>query len=244
MIYLGGPQKAGLAFSDLTTGLYSAIAIQAALLSRVSTGEGQHIDMALLDTQVASLSVLAMNYLTSEKIPGRLGNAHANIVPYQVFKAKEGEFIIACGNDQQFKMLCESIGWPELSQNSKFAKNKGRVTHREEITELLQQHFMTQPAEYWVERIHAVQVPVGMINDLQQTLEEEQVISREMLVSMKHPLCSDYISIGSPIKLSKTPVQYLKAPPYLGEDTDKILNRFISEDELKVLKDKNIIQQG
>lgn len=240
----GGPQKAGLAFSDLTTGLYSAIAIQAALLSRVSTGEGQHIDMALLDTQVASLSVLAMNYLTSEKIPGRLGNAHANIVPYQVFKAKEGEFIIACGNDQQFKMLCESIGWPELSQNSKFAKNQGRVTHREEITELLQQHFMTQPAKYWVERIHAVQVPVGMINDLQQTLEEEQVISREMLVRMEHPLRSDYISIGSPIKLSKTPVQYLKAPPYLGEDTDKILNRFISEDELKVLKDKNIIQQG
>ncbi|MFU9047784.1 CaiB/BaiF CoA transferase family protein [Acinetobacter tibetensis] len=240
----GGPQKAGLAFSDLTTGLYSAIAIQAALLSRVSTGEGQHIDMALLDTQVASLSVLAMNYLTSEKIPGRLGNAHANIVPYQVFKAKEGEFIIACGNDQQFKMLCESIGLPELFQSSKFEKNKNRVAHREEVTELLQQHFMTQPAKYWVECIHAVKVPVGMINDLQQTLEEEQVISREMVVSMEHPLRSDYTSIGSPIKLSKTPVQYVKAPPYLGEDTDKILNRFISEDELKVLKNKNIIQQG
>lgn len=105
----GGPQKAGLAFADLTTGLYAAIAIQAALLSRVSTGEGQHIDMALLDTQVASLSVLAMNYLTSEKIPGRLGNAHANIVPYQVFKAKECEFIIACGNDQQLSL--NSSGW-------------------------------------------------------------------------------------------------------------------------------------
>ncbi|MEJ2900683.1 CaiB/BaiF CoA-transferase family protein [Acinetobacter sp. NS-4] len=240
----GGPQKAGLAFADLTTGLYAAIAIQAALLSRVSTGEGQHIDMALLDTQVASLSVLAMNYLTSEKIPGRLGNAHANIVPYQVFKAKECEFIIACGNDQQFQMLCDSIGLPELSQNPKFVKNKDRVTHREEITALLQQHFMTQPAQYWVERIHAVKVPVGMINDLQQALEEEQVISRKMLVSMDHPLRSDYLSIGSPIKLSKTPVQYVKAPPYLGEDTDKILNRFVSEDELKALKHKNIIQQG
>lgn len=240
----GGPQKAGLAFADLTTGLYAAIAIQAALLSRVSTGEGQHIDMALLDTQVASLSVLAMNYLTSEKIPGRLGNAHANIVPYQVFRAKEGEFIIACGNDQQFQMLCHSIGLPELSQNPKFVKNKDRVTHREEITALLQQHFMTQPAKYWVERIHAVKVPVGMINDLQQALEEEQVISRKMLVSMDHPLRSDYLSIGSPIKLSKTPVQYVKAPPYLGEDTDKILSRFVSEDELKALKHKNIIQQG
>ncbi|OTG57741.1 CoA transferase [Acinetobacter sp. ANC 3903] len=240
----GGPQKAGLAFADLTTGLYAAIAIQAALLSRVSTGEGQHIDMALLDTQVASLSVLAMNYLTSEKIPGRLGNAHANIVPYQVFKAKQGEFIIACGNDQQFQMLCDSIGLPELSQNPKFVKNKDRVTHREEITALLQQHFMTQPAQYWIERIHAVKVPVGMINDLQQALEEEQVISRKILVRMEHPLRSDYLSIGSPIKLSKTPVQYVKAPPYLGEDTDKILNRFVSEDELKALKHKNIIQQG
>ncbi|WP_168526512.1 CaiB/BaiF CoA-transferase family protein [Acinetobacter sp. A3] len=240
----GGPQKAGLAFADLTTGLYAAIAIQAALLSRVSTGEGQHIDMALLDTQVASLSVLAMNYLTSEKIPGRLGNAHVNIVPYQVFKAKRGEFIIACGNDQQFQMLCDSIGLPELSQNPKFVKNKDRVTHREEITALLQQHFMTQPAQYWVERIHAVKVPVGMINDLKQALEEEQVISRKMLIRMEHPLRSDYLSIGSPIKLSKTPVQYVKAPPYLGEDTDKILNCFVSEDELKALKHKNIVQQG
>ena len=238
----GGPQKAGLAFADLTTGLYSAIAIQAALLSRVSTGEGQHIDMALLDTQVASLSVLAMNYLTSDKVPGRLGNAHANIVPYQVFRAKEGEFIIACGNDQQFQMLCECIGLPELSENPKFSKNKGRVTYREEVTELLQQHFMAQPAKYWVERIHAVKVPVGMINDLQQTLEEEQVISREMVIKMEHPLRSDYISIGSPIKLSKTPVQYVKTPPYLGEDTDKILNRFISETELAILRDKKIIQ--
>ena len=240
----GGPQKAGLAFADLTTGLYAAIAIQAALLSRISTGEGQHIDMALLDTQVASLSVLGMNYLTSEKIPRRLGNAHANIVPYQVFKAKEGEFIIACGNDQQFQMLCDRIGLPKISQNPKFVKNKDRVTHREEITAVLQQHFMTQPAKYWVERIHAAKVPVGMINDLQQALEEEQVISRKMLVTMNHPLCSDYLSIGSPIKLSKTPIQYVKAPPYLGEDTDKILNRFLSEDELKTLKHKKIIQQG
>lgn len=240
----GGPQKAGLAFADLTTGLYAAIAIQAALLSRVTTGEGQHIDMALLDTQVASLSVLAMNYLTSDKVPERLGNAHANIVPYQVFKAQTGEFIIACGNDQQFKMLCQSIGLPELSENPKFAKNKGRVTHREEITALLQHHFMTQPAQNWVQRIHAVNVPVGMINNLQQTLQEEQVIFREMVVRMEHPLRSNYVSIGSPIKLSKTPVQYTKTPPYLGEDTDTILNRFVTAEELERLKGKKVIQQG
>ena len=240
----GGPQKAGLAFADLTTGLYAANAIQAALLSRVNTGEGQHIDMALLDTQVASLSVLAMNYLTSGHIPGRFGNAHANIVPYQVFRAKEGEFIIACGNDQQFKALCESIGLPALCEDPKFAKNKARVTHRVEITEILQQHFMTQSAQFWVDRIHVVKVPVGMINDLRQTLQEEQVVFREMLVNMPHPLRSDYTSIGSPIKLSKTPVQYTKAPPFLGEDTDLILNRFISAHELEELKQKKVVQQG
>ncbi len=185
-----------------------------------------------------------MNYLTSAKVPGRFGNAHANIVPYQVFKAQEGEFIIACGNDQQFKALCESIGLPELCKDPKFEKNKGRVTHREEISAILQQHFMTQPAQAWVERIHAVKVPVGMINNLQQTLEEEQVVFREMVVNMQHPLRSDYVSIGSPIKLSKTPVQYVKTPPYLGEDTDSILDRFLTPTELQDLKDKKVVQQG
>lgn len=239
----GGPQKAGLAFSDLTTGLYSAIAIQAALLSREKTGEGQHIDMALLDTQVASLSVLAMNYLTSEKIPGRFGNAHANIVPYQVFNAKEGEFIIACGNDMQFKALCEAIGLPHLSQDPRFNQNSGRVIHREEITDILQQHFYSQAAKTWVELIHAVKVPVGMINDLKQTLEEEQVIARDMVIQMPHPLREDCISIGSPIKLSKTPVEYKKAPPCLGQDTDAILSQFLSQDEIQEFKDKKVIQQ-
>ncbi|WP_104489321.1 MULTISPECIES: CaiB/BaiF CoA transferase family protein [Acinetobacter] len=239
----GGPQKAGLAFADLTTGLYSAIAIQAALLSREKTGEGQHIDMALLDTQVASLSVLAMNYLTSGKVPGRFGNAHANIVPYQVFKAQEGEFIIACGNDQQFLVLCDAIGLPEVPKDPRFSRNSGRVMHREEVTQILQQHFYTQPAKTWVDLIHAVKVPVGMINNLQQTLEEEQVLAREMVIQMPHTLREDYTSIGSPIKLSKTPVEYKKAPPCLGEDTDNILSQFLSAEEMQAYKAKKIIQQ-
>ena len=239
----GGPQKAGLAFADLTTGLYSAIAIQAALLSREKTGEGQHIDMALLDTQVASLSVLAMNYLTSGKVPGRFGNAHANIVPYQVFKAETGEFIIACGNDLQFRALCESIGLADLPQDPRFTKNSGRVMHRAEITEILQDHFYSKPAREWVNAIHAVKVPVGMINDLKQTLEEKQVIAREMVIKMPHTLQEDYTSIGSPIKLSKTPVEYKKAPPCLGEDTDTVLSQFISQDEITQLKAQGVIQQ-
>lgn len=240
----GGPQKAGLAFADLTTGLYAAIAIQAALLSRHQTGEGQHIDMALLDTQVASLSVLAMNYLTSGKVPGRFGNAHANIVPYQVFKARQGEFIIACGNDGQFDALCQSIGLADLSQDPRFQRNSGRVEHRDILTQLLQRHFMQHEAQYWVELIDAVGVPVGMINNLAQALEEEQVQAREMLIKMPHRLRDDYQSIGSPIKLSKTPVEYKKAPPCLGEDTDQILAEFLTEAELHSLKARGIIQQS
>lgn len=240
----GGPQKAGLAFADLTTGLYAAIAIQAALLSRHQTGEGQHIDMALLDTQVASLSVLAMNYLTSGKVPGRFGNAHANIVPYQVFKARQGEFIIACGNDGQFDALCQSIGLADLSQDPRFQRNSGRVEHRDILTQLLQRHFMQHEAQYWVELIDAVGVPVGMINNLAQALDEEQVQAREMLIKMPHRLRDDYQSIGSPIKLSKTPVEYKKAPPCLGEDTDQILAEFLTEAELNSLKARGIIQQS
>ena len=240
----GGPQKAGLAFADLTTGLYAAIAIQAALLSREKTGEGQHIDMALLDTQVASLSVLAMNYLTSGKVPGRFGNAHANIVPYQVFKARNGEFIIACGNDSQFAALCDSIGRAELARDPRFMRNSGRVEHREELTQLLQQHFMQHEAQYWVDIIHAVNVPVGMINNLQQALQEEQLQARDMVVRMPHRLREDYQSIGSPIKLSKTPVEYKKAPPCLGEDTDQVLAEFLTPDELAQLKAQGVIQQS
>lgn len=239
----GGPQKAGLAFADLTTGLYSAIAIQAALLSREKTGEGQHIDMALLDTQVASLSVLAMNYLTSDKVPGRFGNAHANIVPYQVFKAQQGEFIIACGNDLQFKALCQAVGLAEVAEDPRFLKNSGRVMHREELTTVLQAHFYKQPAQTWVDLIHAVKVPVGMINNLKQTLKEEQVLAREMVIQMPHTLREDYTSIGSPIKLSKTPVEYKKSPPCLGEDTDVVLSQFLSPDEIDELKSKKVIQQ-
>ena len=240
----GGPQKAGLAFADLTTGLYAAIAIQAALLSRHTTGEGQYIDMALLDTQVASLSVLAMNYLTSGKVPGRFGNAHANIVPYQVFKASQGEFIIACGNDGQFDALCQSIGLSTLAKDPRFKHNAGRVEHRELLTQRLQQHFMQNEAQYWVDVIHSVGVPVGMINDLAQALEEEQVQARDMLIQMPHRLRDDYQSIGSPIKLSKTPVEYKKAPPCLGEDTDEILAEFLTQEQLQQLKERHIIQQS
>nr|WP_174505963.1 CaiB/BaiF CoA-transferase family protein [Acinetobacter sp. Marseille-Q1620] len=238
----GGPQKLGVAFSDLTTGLYSTIAIQAALLNRHVTGLGQYIDMALLDVQIATLANQGMNYLASGNIPKRYGNAHANIVPYQVFKGSDQDFIIACGNDTQFIQLCNAIGLPDLPNDPKFTRNADRIKHRTEITSLLSDHFATKPAEEWVKAIHAVKVPVGMINNLEQAFQEPQVIERNMLVQMQHPDRKDLTVIGSPIKLSRTPVEYRYAPPKLGQHTDQILQRVITSDKISELKAKGIIE--
>lgn len=237
----GGPQKVGVAFADLTTGLYSTIAIQAALLNRHVTGIGQHIDMALLDVQVALLANQGMNYLASGKIPGRYGNAHANIVPYQVFRAADQDFIIACGNDKQFVALSAAIGLPDLPQDPRFVTNALRIQHRVEITELLAKHFLSNTAKHWVEAIHAVKVPVGLINNLEQAFQEPQVQARNMLVEIPHPLKEKLTVIGSPIKLSRTPVEYRKAPPMLGEHTNEILSRVVDEEKLEALKAQGIV---
>ena len=237
----GGPQKVGVAFADLTTGLYSTIAIQAALLNRTITGLGQHVDMALLDVQVATLANQGMNYLASGKVPGRYGNAHANIVPYQVFKAADQDFIIACGNDKQFVALSNAIGLPDLPNDSRFTTNALRIKHRSEIGELLSAHFLGDNAKHWVEVIHAVKVPVGLINNLEQAFEEPQVKARDMLVEMQHPLKDKLKVIGSPIKLSRTPVEYKKAPPMLGEHTNEILARVADVEKLAELRSKGII---
>ena len=237
----GGPQKVGVAFADLTTGLYSTIAIQAALLNRHITGLGQHVDMALLDVQVALLANQGMNYLASGKVPGRYGNAHANIVPYQVFKAADQDFIIACGNDKQFVALSQAIGLPDLPNDPRFTTNALRIQHRQEIGDLLSKHFRSNQAKYWVEAIHAVKVPVGLINNLEQAFQEPQVQARNMLIEMQHPLKDKLQVIGSPIKLSRTPVQYKKAPPMLGEHTDEILSRIVDTEELQRLKKNGVI---
>ena len=237
----GGPQKVGVAFSDLSTGLYSTIAIQAALLNRHMTGLGQHIDMALLDVQIATMANQGMNYLSSGKVPVRYGNAHANIVPYQLFKAADREFIIACGNDTQFIQLCRSIGLPELPNDVRFTRNADRVKHRDEVIEILSKHFLSKTADEWVSAIYAVKVPVGVINNLEQAFNEPQVIAREMLVEMQHPQREKLTVVGSPIKLSRTPVEYRNAPPLLGEHTQTILGRIISPAKLDELKAKGVI---
>lgn len=237
----GGPQKVGVAFSDLATGLYSTIAIQAALLNRHETGLGQYIDMALLDVQIATMANQGMNYLSSGNIPKRYGNAHANIVPYQVFKAADREFIIACGNDTQFIQLCSSIGLANLPNDPRFRRNADRIRYREEIIGILSKHFLSKSADDWVAAIHAAKVPVGVINNLEQAFQEPQVQAREMLVEMQHPQCEKRTVIGSPIKLSRTPVEYKTAPPLLGQHTDTILSRILSPEKLQQLKLKGIV---
>jgi crotonobetainyl-CoA:carnitine CoA-transferase CaiB-like acyl-CoA transferase len=241
----GGPQKVGVAFSDLMTGLYSTVAIQAALLSREKTGVGQHVDMALLDVQVATLCNQSQNYLASGKPPGRYGNAHANIVPYQVFRASDRDFIIACGNDSQFISLCNAIGLPELPRDVRFARNADRVTNRVEVISILSEHFLNDRADEWVQRIHPQGVPVGAINSIAQALDEPQVKARDMLVNIPHPLNPDFVTVGSPIKLSGTPVEYPRGAPMLGEHTDQVLKRQLGLDDerLAVLKAKGVIEQ-
>ncbi|MEN5110136.1 CaiB/BaiF CoA-transferase family protein [Pseudomonas sp. TWI672] len=241
----GGPQKAGVAFSDLMTGLYSTVAIQAALLSREKTGVGQHIDMALLDVQVATLCNQSQNYLASGKPPGRYGNAHANIVPYQVFRASDQDFIIACGNDSQFVALCEAIGLPHLPEDPRFTRNADRVANREVIIGILSRHFLEGRAEDWISRVHPRGVPIGAINSIAQALDEPQVKARNMLVTIPHPLKPDFVTVGSPIKLSGTPVEYLRPAPMLGEHTDEVLKRQLGLDDerLAQLKALGVIEQ-
>lgn len=237
-----GAQKVGVAVVDLQTGLYATVAIQAALLARQHTGRGQYIDMSLLDVQVAGLANQGMNYLTTGISPQRMGNAHPNIVPYQTFRAKDKEFIIACGNDKQFVDLCHAIGKSELLAETKFLKNPDRVKYREQLIAILTEHFLTNTAQYWVDVIHARKVPVGVINSIEDALNEPQIQHRKMVVNLPHVLNSEFKMIASPMKLSDTPVEYRHAPPLLGEHTQQILQEIRSQDEILKLQNLGIVQ--
>ncbi len=237
-----GAEKVGVAVVDLQTGLYSTVAIQAALLARQHTGRGQYIDMSLLDVQVAGLANQGMNYLTSGVSPVRMGNSHPNIVPYQTFQAQDKEFIIACGNDKQFVDLCHAIGKSELLENPKFLKNPDRVKYRNELVPILVGHFATNTAKHWVDAIHARKVPVGVINSVEDALNEPQIQHRKMVVNLPHQLNPDFKVIGSPMKLSDTPVEYRNAPPLLGEHTMQILQEIRTQDEIDQLQHNGVVQ--
>ncbi len=219
----GGPQKVGVAVADLFTGMYATTAILAALRHRDATGQGQAIDMALLDTQVAMLANLGAGYLTTGVAPQRAGNAHQNIVPYQVFEVADGHLILAVGNDAQFARFCAVAGRPELAKDPRFAVNAGRVRHRDSLVPVLVEILKQRPRAAWLAALEAAKVPCGPINDLAEVFADPQVQARAMTVELPHPLAGHVRVVSSPLKMSQTPVQYRRAPPLLGADTDAIL---------------------
>jgi len=222
----GGPQKVGVAVADLFTGMYACTAILAALRHRDLTGVGQAIDMALLDTQVAMLANLGANYLTTGVAPGRMGNAHQNIVPYQVFEVADGHMILAVGNDTQFAKFCEVAGAPELAKDPRYARNAGRVRERATLVPILAALMKRRSRTDWLGALEAAKVPSGPINDLADVFADPQVLARGMTVRIPHPLTDELTLVASPIKLSATPVQYRRPPPLLGEHTEEVLREY------------------
>ena len=220
----GGPQKVGVAVADLFTGLYATVAILAALRHRDATGHGQVVDMALLDSQVAMLANLGANYLVTRKPPRRAGNAHQNIVPYQVFEVADGHLILAVGNDGQFERFCRVAGLDGLAQDPRFATNAARVRHRDALVSLLEPVLRARPRDDWLSALEAAKVPAGPINDLAQVFDDPQVRARGMTVAIEHPRRRRLELVASPIKLSATPPQLRRAPPLLGQHTDEILD--------------------
>jgi crotonobetainyl-CoA:carnitine CoA-transferase CaiB-like acyl-CoA transferase len=219
----GGPMKVGVAVADVFTGLYGTIAILGALSHRDRTGAGQHIDLALLDTQVAVLANQAMNYLVTGVAPQRLGNAHPNIVPYQVFAASDGHIIVAVGNENQYGRLCEVIGRPDLASDERFATNAARVNNRDELVAALRGIFLTRTMRQWLDALERAGVPCGPINTIADVFADPQVQARGMRLDLPHPAIGSVPSVANPIKYSATPLSYRSAPPMLGADTDEIL---------------------
>lgn len=218
-----GPMKVGVALTDILTGLYATNAVLAALAWREQSGEGQYIDMALLDVQVACLANQAMNYLATGSNPRRMGNAHPSIVPYQDFPTADGHMILAIGNDGQFARFCEVAGRPELAADVRFATNRARVENRAELIPLLNEITATRTTTEWIGQLEARAVPCGPINGLAEVFADPQVQARGLAVKMPHPEAGEVPLVASPIRLSKTPVEYRRAPPLVGEHTDEIL---------------------
>ncbi|MFH5250260.1 CaiB/BaiF CoA transferase family protein [Burkholderia semiarida] len=239
----GGPQKAGVAIADLATGLYSTIAVLAALAHRDRTGEGQYIDMALLDVQVALLANMNTNFLASGKPPVRWGNAHPNIVPYQTFQTRDGWIIVAVGNDGQFRKFVEAGGRPELADDERFATNPSRVRHRDTLVPILAEMVKARDKADWIGALEAAGVPCGPINDLGEVFDNEQVVARGIQVSLPHPCGADVKLVRNPIRMSATPPDARTAPPLLGAQTEDVLRDMLGYDDVRIaaLKAKQAI---
>ncbi|GAB5413774.1 MAG: CaiB/BaiF CoA-transferase family protein [Congregibacter sp.] len=223
----GGPQKVGVALTDVMTGLYACIGILAALNERERSGVGQQVDLALLDVTAATLANQASNYLVGGECPERLGNAHPNIVPYQSFAASDREFIVAVGNDGQFATLCKVLAHAELATDTRFSTNAARVRNRSVLIPILTRAFLEHDASHWLSILEAAGVPAGPVNTIEEVFAEEQLAARDMIVTLAHPDNPELRVVGNPIKLSRSPVTYQRPPPRLGEhDAGRKSNRW------------------
>ena len=237
-----GPMKVGVAITDIMTGLYASTAILAALQARHSTGEGQHIDLALLDVQVAGLANQGMNYLYSGQLPQRMGNAHPNTVPYQDFPTADGHMILAIGNDGQFAKFCAAAERAEWASDERFATNAARVTHRQALIPMIQAVTRTRNTSAWVSLLENLGVPCGPIHTVDQVYQDPQVRARDMTFEMQHPTAGPIPLVASPIRMSETPVAYRHAPPMLGQHTREVLSEVLgmTEDNLNDLKQQGV----
>jgi crotonobetainyl-CoA:carnitine CoA-transferase CaiB-like acyl-CoA transferase len=226
----GGPQKVGVALTDILTGMYATTAIQAAIIEREKSGLGQHIDLALLDVQVACLANQSMNYLVSQETPKRMGNAHPNIVPYQTFQTADGFIILTIGNDSQFADFCEVANCQTLIGDPRFATNQVRVQNREFVIEQLAAIIKAKNSEFWLQQLEIKGVPCGPINDIAQVFDNPQIKHRKMLNKLTHPENGKVPTVANPINFSRTPITYKQAPPNLGEHTEDVLTELLGYD--------------
>ena len=240
----GVPMKVGVPVADLFAGLYGCIGILAALRHREATGQGQQIDIGMLDTHVAWLANQGMNYLATGENPARLGNDHPNIVPYQVFPTGDGFVVLSIGNDATFKRFCNGFGLADLLQDPRFATNAARVANRGLVTETLTPVLQRHGTDWWTERLEALKIGCGPINTLDKVFADPQVRAREMVLDMAHAATEGGVKvIANPVRLSETPVDYRRAPPLLGHDTDEVLGRMLgkSPSQLAKLREDGII---
>ena len=241
----GSPMKVGVALSDIMTGLNAAVGILAALYHRRETGQGQYIDLALGDCTLAALTNIAQYYLTSGRPAPRVGNAHSTIVPYQAFKAADGHVILAVGNNEQFQRFCDFAGHREWAEDERFATNSARVLHRETLVPMIETLIAQHDIAHWIDGLHEANVPCGPVNTMDKVFEDPQIGARYMKIEMEHPLTNAPVHlVGSPLKLSGTPVTYKYAPPVCGQHTREILSQQLrlSDAEIEALAAEQIIQ--
>lgn len=237
-----GPMKVGVAIADIITGLYAAIGILSAIHERTDSGEGQSLDISLFDAQISALANVASNYLISGLIPKRLGNQHPNIVPYQTFPTSDGEMVIAVGNDRQFKKLCSLLDLTHLGEDERFSTNPKRVENKDELVKNLSEITSKKAANEWLTLFSQQGIPSGPINNMKQLFEDPQVKAREMVVELEHPTAGSIPFVGSPLKLSRTPVEMKRHPPLAGEHNIEVLLEIgYSNEQIQELKKLKVI---